>query len=62
MRASVGSTALGKAATGLPSRPTRYLWKFHLGCWPVALASEANSGLASLPDTTDFEKIGNLTP
>src|SRR6516164_6681672 len=30
-RASIGSTALGNAAATWPSRPTRYLWKFHFG-------------------------------
>ncbi len=37
----IGSMAVPKNATGLPSRPIRYLPKFHTGSWPVALPSVA---------------------
>jgi hypothetical protein len=30
-RASIGSIAVAKTAATWPSRPMRYLWKFHFG-------------------------------
>ena len=59
---SSGVTLLGKCSMTLPSRPIRYLVKFHFGAWPVALARLACSGLASGPVTELLANIGNLTP
>src|SRR3954464_2072862 len=42
--ASSGATRVSKLCTRLPLRSTRYLWKFHFGAWPVALARSTYSG------------------
>src|SRR4051812_14794782 len=47
--ASLGSTLVPKLCTCLPLRSTRYLWKFHFGDSPVALARSEYSGLVFSP-------------
>src|SRR6185295_2275166 len=41
---SSGATLVSKLCTFFPPRSTRYLWKFHFGRWPVALARSLYSG------------------
>src|SRR3546814_2280199 len=61
---STGSVLVPKAAISLPSRPIRYLWKFHLGMFvmPSSAAAHLWSGMALGPITSLFSASGNLMP
>src|SRR3546814_5438201 len=59
---SIGSVLVPKAAISLPSRPIRYLWKFHLGMlvMPSSAAAHLSSGMALGPITRSEEQTSEL--
>src|SRR3546814_2656908 len=61
---SMGSIFVPNAVISRPSRPIRYLWKFHLGMFamPSSAAAHLYRGIVFGPTTSLFSARGSLMP